>query len=65
MLSCCSCLGPESVIFGLLQVLGLPDYGHADVAHSRPRWPLAHHAAPKLQRLARSLSKGRLAWSGA
>ncbi len=45
-----------------LQMVGLPDWGHAEVSFSRPRWPMTRHNTPRLARLARSLSSGRL-WS--
>ncbi|EIE21800.1 hypothetical protein COCSUDRAFT_66687 [Coccomyxa subellipsoidea C-169] len=54
-------LSPETVTV-LAQMVGLPDWGHAEVSFSRPRWPMTRHNTPRLARLARSLSSGRL-WS--
>ncbi|KAK9918384.1 hypothetical protein WJX75_003671 [Coccomyxa subellipsoidea] len=53
---------PPEIVTALAQMVGLPDWGHAEVSFSRPRWPMTRHNTPRLARLARSLSSGRL-WS--
>lgn len=48
-----------------LQALGLPDWGHAAVSHTRPSWTAVQRPTRKLAKLVRTLSKGRISLAAA
>ena len=49
----------------LLQALGLPEWGHAEVSHMRPSWTAVQRPTQKLAKLVRTLSNGRISLAAA
>ena len=52
-------------ILHLLQALGLPEWGHAEVSHMRPSWTAVQRPTQKLAKLVRTLSNGRISLAAA
>ena len=53
------------VTLQLLQALGLPEWGHAEVSHMRPSWTAVQRPTQKLAKLVRTLSNGRISLAAA
>ena len=54
-----------TVLLQLLQALGLPEWGHAEVSHMRPSWTAVQRPTHKLAKLVRTLSNGRISLAAA